>query len=85
MESSSYIHGLLVDTYVVSLMRKALPLPLGASRATSQSILTCSYKAPGWSFRPNSSLLRTALKDPYYGVFSGSPAWATFEPLFGDP
>ena len=40
----------------------------------------------GWSFRTNNFfLLRTALKDPHYGIFSSSPAQATFELLFGDP
>ena len=39
----------------------------------------------GWSFSTNFFLLRTAPKDPHYGIFSRSPARPIFEPLFGDP
>ena len=42
------------------------------------------HVAQGGPLGPIFFLLRTALKEPHYGIFSRSPARAIFEPLFGD-
>ena len=42
------------------------------------------YSPQGGSLGPNFFLLRAALMDPHYGIFSRSPVQAIFEPLFGE-